>query len=76
MIYTIDEWKELLQQITGGGRALENYDEYKKVEIDEKGIYQYKKPAYCHAASHADRNYCKRCNDESKDDERRLYWHD
>ena len=37
---TIDEWKELLQQVTGGGRALENYDEYKKVEIDEKGIYR------------------------------------
>ena len=37
---TIDEWKELLQQITGGGRALENYDEYKKVEVDEKGLYR------------------------------------
>ncbi len=37
---TIDEWNELLQQITGGGKALENYDEYKKVEIDEKGIYR------------------------------------
>jgi ATP-dependent Lhr-like helicase len=37
---TIEEWKELLQQITGGGRALENYDEYKKVEIDEKGLYR------------------------------------
>ena len=36
----IDEWNELLQQITGGGRALENYDEYKKVEVDEKGIYR------------------------------------
>lgn len=36
----INEWKELLQQITGGGRALENYDEYKKVEADEKGIYR------------------------------------
>ncbi len=39
---TIDEWKELLQQITGGGRALENYDEYKKVEIDEQGLYRIK----------------------------------
>src|SRR6478736_2288545 len=37
---TEEEWKELLQQVTGGGRALENYDEYKKVEIDEKGIYR------------------------------------
>jgi ATP-dependent Lhr-like helicase len=39
---TEDEWKELLQQITGGGRALENYDEYKKVEVDERGIYRIK----------------------------------
>jgi ATP-dependent Lhr-like helicase len=39
---TEDEWRELLQQITGGGRALENYDEYKKVEVDEKGIYRIK----------------------------------
>jgi ATP-dependent Lhr-like helicase len=39
---TEDEWKELLQQTTGGGRALENYDEYKKVEVDEKGIYRIK----------------------------------
>ena len=39
---TRDEWKELLQQITGGGRALENYDEYKKVEVDEKGLYRIK----------------------------------
>lgn len=37
---TTDEWRELLQQITGGGRALENYDEYKKVEIDEKGLFR------------------------------------
>ncbi len=39
---TVNEWRELLQQITGGGRALENYDEYKKVEVDEKGIYRIK----------------------------------
>ncbi len=38
----MNEWNELLQQITGGGRALENYDEYKKVEVDEKGIYRIK----------------------------------
>lgn len=37
---TEQEWNELLQQVTGGGRALENYDEYKKVEIDEKGVYR------------------------------------
>lgn len=35
-----EEWNEILQQITGGGRALENYDEYKKVEIDERGLYR------------------------------------
>jgi ATP-dependent Lhr-like helicase len=39
---THDEWRELLQQITGGGRALENYDEYKKVEVDENGLYRIK----------------------------------
>ncbi len=39
---THDEWKELLQQITGGGKALENYDEYKKVEVDEKGLFRIK----------------------------------
>ncbi len=39
---THDEWKELLQQITGGGRALENYDEYKKVEVDEQGLFRIK----------------------------------
>ncbi len=37
-----DEWRELLQQITGGGRALENYDEYKKVEVDEQGLFKIK----------------------------------
>ncbi|HVX26546.1 MAG TPA: ligase-associated DNA damage response DEXH box helicase [Parafilimonas sp.] len=39
---THDEWRELLQQITGGGRALENYDEYKKVEVDEHGLFRIK----------------------------------
>lgn len=39
---THDEWRQLLQQITGGGKALENYDEYKKVEIDEKGLFRIK----------------------------------
>ena len=39
---TQDEWRELLQQITGGGRALENYDEYKKVEVDERGLFRIK----------------------------------
>ena len=39
---THDEWRELLQQITGGGKALENYDEYKKVEVDEQGLFRIK----------------------------------
>ncbi|HYJ65093.1 MAG TPA: helicase-related protein, partial [Parafilimonas sp.] len=39
---TQDEWRELLQQITGGGKALENYDEYKKVEVDESGLFRIK----------------------------------
>jgi ATP-dependent Lhr-like helicase len=32
------EWQELLQHITDGGKALQQYDEYKKVEIDN-GLY-------------------------------------
>lgn len=31
---TTGEWEELLQQITDGGKALTNYDEYKKVETE------------------------------------------
>ena len=38
---TIAEWQELLQQITNGGKALGQYDEYKKVEVDQ-GRYQMK----------------------------------
>ena len=34
-----DEWKEILHFITAGGTALQQYDEYKKVEI-EAGIYK------------------------------------
>lgn len=37
-----DELRELLQQVTGGGKALEQYDEYKKVEIDEHDLYRIK----------------------------------
>ncbi len=39
---TQEEWHAVLQQITGGGRALENYDEYKKVEVDEQGLFRIK----------------------------------
>lgn len=36
------EWNEILQFIVSGGRALQNYDEYKKVEIDIDGVYRMK----------------------------------
>ena len=36
-----DEWREVLYHITAGGKALEAYDEYKKVENDN-GIYRMK----------------------------------
>ncbi|HRI22402.1 MAG TPA: DNA ligase-associated DEXH box helicase, partial [Panacibacter sp.] len=32
------EWEEVLRHITTGGKALEQYDEYKKVEV-ENGLY-------------------------------------
>jgi ATP-dependent Lhr-like helicase len=33
------EWQEVLYHITSGGKALEHYDEYKKVEV-ENGVYR------------------------------------
>ncbi|MDE3252643.1 MAG: ligase-associated DNA damage response DEXH box helicase, partial [Bacteroidota bacterium] len=36
---TREEWEEVLQQLTQGGKALQQYDEYKKVEIVE-GVYR------------------------------------
>jgi ATP-dependent helicase Lhr and Lhr-like helicase len=36
-----DEWQEILHFITAGGTALQQYDEYKKVEIEE-GVYKIK----------------------------------
>jgi ATP-dependent Lhr-like helicase len=38
---TEDEWRALLYFITAGGNALQQYDEYKKVEIED-GIYKIK----------------------------------
>jgi len=38
---TDDEWNEILHFITAGGTALQQYDEYKKVEIDN-GVYKIK----------------------------------
>ena len=35
---TIAEWEEVLLHITSGGKALQQYDEYKKVEV-ENGVY-------------------------------------
>ena len=37
---TIEEWQELLSHITAGGKVLQSYDEYKKVEIGEDGVYR------------------------------------
>lgn len=37
---TTDEYKEMLLHITAGGKALNQYDEYKKVEILEDGLYK------------------------------------
>ncbi len=37
---TDEEWQQVLFFITTGGNALQQYDEYKKVEIDEKGVYR------------------------------------
>jgi ATP-dependent Lhr-like helicase len=36
-----DEWLQVLMHITEGGRALQQYDEYRKVEVEE-GIYKIK----------------------------------
>ncbi|WP_164125737.1 hypothetical protein, partial [Stenotrophomonas maltophilia] len=35
------EWQELLQHVVNGGTALAQYDEYKKIEIEE-GVYKIK----------------------------------
>jgi len=37
---TEGEWRELLHFITEGGSALQQYDEYRKVEIVEGGLYK------------------------------------
>jgi ATP-dependent Lhr-like helicase len=37
---TEDEFKEMLLHITAGGKALSQYDEYKKVDILEDGLYK------------------------------------
>jgi len=36
---TDDEWREILLHITEGGKALQHYDEYRKVEV-ENGLYR------------------------------------
>lgn len=38
---TEDEWNDILYFITSGGKALQQYDEYKKVEIED-GVYRIK----------------------------------
>jgi ATP-dependent Lhr-like helicase len=37
---TEDEWREILHFITEGGVALQQYDEFRKVEITEGGLYK------------------------------------
>jgi ATP-dependent Lhr-like helicase len=39
---TETQWQQLLYSLTEGGKALKQYDEYKKVEISERGLYQIK----------------------------------
>lgn len=36
------EWQEVLYNITVGGNALQQYDEYKKVEVEDDGLYRIK----------------------------------
>jgi ATP-dependent Lhr-like helicase len=38
---TIEEWQNILAHITAGGTALQQYDEFKKIEI-ENGVYKIK----------------------------------
>jgi ATP-dependent Lhr-like helicase len=37
---TEDEWREILHFITEGGSALQQYDEFRKVEVMEDGLYK------------------------------------
>ena len=37
---TEDEWGQAIQFITIGGQALQQYDEYRKVEVDEQGLHK------------------------------------
>jgi ATP-dependent Lhr-like helicase len=37
---TKDEWREILHFITEGGSALQQYDEFRKVEVMEDGLYK------------------------------------
>jgi ATP-dependent Lhr-like helicase len=37
---TGDEWREILHFITEGGSALQQYDEFRKVEVMEDGLYK------------------------------------
>ena len=39
---TIDEWRQILYSVTNGGDALQQYDEYRKVEIESDGLYKIK----------------------------------
>lgn len=36
----MEEWQQTLQFITNGGKALNQYDEYQKISMDEQGVYK------------------------------------
>ena len=39
---TKQEWQQILYSVTNGGNALQQYDEYKKVEIESNGLHRIK----------------------------------
>ena len=39
---TKNEWQQILYSVTNGGEALQQYDEYRKVEIEADGLYKIK----------------------------------
>jgi ATP-dependent Lhr-like helicase len=59
---TVNDWTKILHFITEGGTALQQYDEYKKVEIQDR----------CHATPAPHRHHCQRSNAESEIYERWL----
>ena len=50
---------KIIHFITSGGNALQQYDDYKKVEVID-GLYKITKRRIAMRASHAYRHHCKR----------------